>query len=161
MKPAASPGGRTAAKPQQSRLMRADKTNHPSNMPPSIPRCTHLPARRVLATRPASTRERKRLLPVGVGALPRNHATRLTAQALLKMIGQPAQLQWRAENLGLLDTSCLRRLLAAAQSGWNRLPAGKIRRATALPAPIQHAQPGANDGFIRVHPQKSGHKKLF
>jgi hypothetical protein len=72
------------------------------------------------------------------------------------MIGQPEQLQLRAANLGLLDTSGLRRVLAAAQSGWNRLPAGKIRRATALPARIQHAPPGANEGFIRVHPQRSG-----
>jgi len=43
---------------------------------------------------------------------------------------------------------------------WNRLPAGKILRASALPAWIQPAHPGANGGFIRVYPQKSGHKKF-
>ncbi len=55
MSPTTRPGGRKA------RPMRSDKAPHPATMNPSMALYTHLRARPVLATRPASTREWNRL----------------------------------------------------------------------------------------------------
>ena len=82
MKPAASLGGREA---RQS-LKNPKPYHHAPRHCPS----THSLAPHVLTTPPDSTRERKRLLAVAVvDALTRNHATRLTTQALLKSFIRP------------------------------------------------------------------------
>ncbi len=53
----------------------------------------HQLALHAMATLPDSIRERKQLLPHVVGALPRNDDTRLSAQAMLKVIQQQDLLQ--------------------------------------------------------------------
>jgi len=74
--------------------MPADQLNPHPTMHSSQAHHLDLLTRHALATLPDSTRERKRLLALVVAVLPRNHPTRLTAQALLKMLEQQELLQW-------------------------------------------------------------------